>query len=316
MDPFLSSLFPSVPLEPLQFPFFETPADSLHVFSNTDFSTSSIASNDKIFGLFSNLNPNEPCNHEFSTLTTPQLTATSNSSDVVLDRFLEQLLCSSPANSNELPFSYPSPQSEISTNSSLSNLPNFNLEESAFSTNNDFNEVYMSILNSLVNGGFPSNVPSSNNCCGSEHSFGFCNTYGEFDFTLFPEQEDSSFMSLASEFPLSPASSLTQCSDSNEINTPMAAEIQSKKKKNLKGNGNKNEIDFYSIEPKQNGKYECPAKGCGALHSRRFNLRVHYQASHCGLKPFKCDNCDRSFTRKWDLRRHCKVFHKSKTEDV
>ncbi|KAI9099319.1 hypothetical protein DFS34DRAFT_566483, partial [Phlyctochytrium arcticum] len=47
---------------------------------------------------------------------------------------------------------------------------------------------------------------------------------------------------------------------------------------------------------------------CNKVFTRRFNLQSH-ELVHSNLRPFKCDLCDGSFRRKFDLRRHMRSLH-------
>ncbi|KAI9193690.1 uncharacterized protein BJ171DRAFT_524264 [Polychytrium aggregatum] len=57
-------------------------------------------------------------------------------------------------------------------------------------------------------------------------------------------------------------------------------------------------------------KYNCPHPDCQNGFTRRYNLKVHYSATHVKLKNFQCPACCKAFARKGDLQRHCALKHK------
>ncbi|KAJ3016775.1 Metallothionein expression activator [Thoreauomyces humboldtii] len=64
------------------------------------------------------------------------------------------------------------------------------------------------------------------------------------------------------------------------------------------------------------GRYECPQHDCDKTFVRKFNGMTHY-ATHFGVRQFACRHCPRTFTRSYDLKRHCKLHQMGKqgTED-
>lgn len=58
------------------------------------------------------------------------------------------------------------------------------------------------------------------------------------------------------------------------------------------------------------GKYICPASGCGKLYGRWSHLERHGPV-HSGSRPFRCEQCTRTFMRKDTLKAHVARQHKS-----
>jgi len=54
------------------------------------------------------------------------------------------------------------------------------------------------------------------------------------------------------------------------------------------------------------GKYECLL--CGTSYANIGNIKRHMNA-HAGIKPFQCDQCEKTFTRKLNLQMHVKKKH-------
>ncbi|TPX72721.1 hypothetical protein SpCBS45565_g00385 [Spizellomyces sp. 'palustris'] len=55
--------------------------------------------------------------------------------------------------------------------------------------------------------------------------------------------------------------------------------------------------------------HTCPLPDCNRTFTRKFNLTSHIQAAHSGLRPFVCPHCKTTFARKHDLRRHIASLH-------
>ena len=53
----------------------------------------------------------------------------------------------------------------------------------------------------------------------------------------------------------------------------------------------------------------CPFPGCIKIFNRAYNFKSHFKI-HTGDRPFKCNDCDLSFARCHDLRRHEKIHKK------
>ncbi|KAI8891599.1 hypothetical protein BC833DRAFT_533834, partial [Globomyces pollinis-pini] len=58
----------------------------------------------------------------------------------------------------------------------------------------------------------------------------------------------------------------------------------------------------------------CPSPGCEKTYCRPYNVKLHYQSTHVGHKPYTCDflNCNASFARKYDMLRHRKIHEGTK----
>jgi len=54
--------------------------------------------------------------------------------------------------------------------------------------------------------------------------------------------------------------------------------------------------------------YSCSYEGCNKTFSRPSRLDTH-MLSHTGQRPFKCDLCDKDFTRNAHLKRHKQINH-------
>ncbi|KAJ3182651.1 Metallothionein expression activator [Geranomyces variabilis] len=61
------------------------------------------------------------------------------------------------------------------------------------------------------------------------------------------------------------------------------------------------------------GRYRCPHRGCIKTFQRKFNGSTHY-ATHFDLRQFSCPQCPRTFTRSYDLKRHCRLHEDGKWE--
>ncbi|KAJ3009275.1 Metallothionein expression activator [Thoreauomyces humboldtii] len=59
------------------------------------------------------------------------------------------------------------------------------------------------------------------------------------------------------------------------------------------------------------GRYECPQHDCDKTFVRKFNGMTHY-ATHFDVRQFACRHCPRTFTRSYDLKRHCKLHQMGK----
>lgn len=58
--------------------------------------------------------------------------------------------------------------------------------------------------------------------------------------------------------------------------------------------------------------YFCDYDGCSKAFTRPSLLTEHQEIVHQGKKPYKCDQCDRSFSKKSHLERHAYVHSKDK----
>ncbi|KAI0716682.1 hypothetical protein C8Q76DRAFT_414711 [Earliella scabrosa] len=59
----------------------------------------------------------------------------------------------------------------------------------------------------------------------------------------------------------------------------------------------------------QGGRTRCPI--CERSFKKPWNLKVHYQSKHLGLRPHKClyPCCSKIYSRKHDLKRHMQQVH-------
>ncbi|KAL2179004.1 uncharacterized protein P884DRAFT_195582 [Thermothelomyces heterothallicus CBS 202.75] len=55
-------------------------------------------------------------------------------------------------------------------------------------------------------------------------------------------------------------------------------------------------------------KYPCPIAGCSKSFFRRGNIAIHILA-HDRISVVECETCEKTFTRKTDLRRHYNSVH-------
>ena len=70
------------------------------------------------------------------------------------------------------------------------------------------------------------------------------------------------------------------------------------------------ESHFKTVHGKVNFKHiNCPH--CEYKSSRNEHMQMHIDAVHLGLRPFKCDVCDKDFTQKTHLRTHQKNVHEN-----
>ncbi|KAI9199827.1 uncharacterized protein BJ171DRAFT_414284, partial [Polychytrium aggregatum] len=50
--------------------------------------------------------------------------------------------------------------------------------------------------------------------------------------------------------------------------------------------------------------FHCPFPICREAFARRYNLKTHFSARHAQIKSYICEECGRSFARRYDLNRH------------
>ncbi|KAI9197477.1 uncharacterized protein BJ171DRAFT_428056 [Polychytrium aggregatum] len=66
-------------------------------------------------------------------------------------------------------------------------------------------------------------------------------------------------------------------------------------------------------EKLQERRYACDYEGCGRAFSRQFNLKAHKKTHEdCRDRPFECPICNQRFFRNHDLTRHSTVHTKVK----
>jgi RNase P subunit RPR2 len=75
------------------------------------------------------------------------------------------------------------------------------------------------------------------------------------------------------------------------------------------------EVKDFSARLASVNLYRCPEIGCHKTFSRPSRLQTHI-LSHTGDRPFKCDLCDKSFTRNAHLKRHVQVNHEKAKPNI
>jgi len=85
------------------------------------------------------------------------------------------------------------------------------------------------------------------------------------------------------------------------------------------GDNRKNDFLFKPYESKRKiSKTPKPKEGskqcedCGKVFKTNYRRRIHHDAIHKGLKPFKCTECGKSFARKEELGKHLHVHSEIK----
>lgn len=63
-------------------------------------------------------------------------------------------------------------------------------------------------------------------------------------------------------------------------------------------------------KPKEVGSKQC--EDCGKMFKTNYRRRIHHDAIHKGLKPFKCTECGKLFARKEELAKHLHVHSEIK----
>jgi hypothetical protein len=69
-------------------------------------------------------------------------------------------------------------------------------------------------------------------------------------------------------------------------------------------------VEKVGIEPK---KFPCPFENCNKSFTRKYNLSAHLRC-HNQEKPFECIVCPMKFARKHDLQRHIRSLHEQKKQ--
>ncbi|KAJ3121050.1 hypothetical protein HK098_004058 [Nowakowskiella sp. JEL0407] len=270
-----------------------------------------------------------------------QIPVTPSDSSLDLEKYLDLLLTPSTTSATLsvsptlTGSSFPSPASESSNNTLVDDLPLFSLTDTLFDPSHNISQfesknskqVYVDLISSLVNLGLSTLLKSdANQFNATDNSLGFLNAYGEFDFTLFPPDENSinspsllfgdlesilaappSPVNSCSGILSSPVPSLASFTDINGSISTLKSAREAKKPytRPMIVSGH----DLATILPGPDGKFKCPYENCVATHARRHNLKVHFETKHCKLRPFTCDKCKKDFTRKWDLKRHDRLKH-------
>ncbi len=57
------------------------------------------------------------------------------------------------------------------------------------------------------------------------------------------------------------------------------------------------------------GRHECPDLACGADFATPSQLKRHINATHFGLKPHACGQCEATFSQAGDLKKHLSAVH-------
>ena len=54
--------------------------------------------------------------------------------------------------------------------------------------------------------------------------------------------------------------------------------------------------------------FKCTYPGCGKAFSQKTNVKQHIKEVHQQLKPFKCDYCDKTFSKKYNRNSHMETI--------
>ncbi|TPX32235.1 hypothetical protein SmJEL517_g04630 [Synchytrium microbalum] len=62
--------------------------------------------------------------------------------------------------------------------------------------------------------------------------------------------------------------------------------------------------------------FRCPIGSCPYKSHKRYNLGTHIDSKHANAKPFHCEQCDKDFSRKFDMQRHVVAVHSIKVSRI